>query len=95
MDPIKRELSTPLRNGVPVATVCQRLKKKSAEICSLKFSSAPAAPVKLDASTDFSKLKVAQLKAIVAERNIPCASCLDKDDYVEHIKAALAAKGEL
>ena len=86
IDPIKRELSTPLKNGAPVSVVCQKLKKKSAEICSLKFAaSAPAGA-----------LKIAQLKAFIAEKNIPCASCLEKDDFVSHIKAELAKKvGEL
>ena len=94
IDPIKRELSTPLKNGAPVSVVCQKLKKKSAEICSLKFAaSAPAGALKIDASTDFSKLKIAQLKAFIAEKNIPCASCLEKDDFVAHIKAELAKKG--
>ena len=93
IDPIKRELSTPLKNGAPVSVVCQKLKKKSAEICSLKFASSAPAALKIDASTDFAKLKIAQLKAFIAEKNIPCASCLEKDDFVAHIKAALAAKG--
>jgi hypothetical protein len=93
IDPIKRELSTPLKNGAPVSVVCQKLKKKSAEICSLKFASSAPAALKIDAATDFTKLKVAQLKAFIAEKNIPCASCLEKDDFVAHIKAAIAAKG--
>ena len=93
IDPIKRELSTPLKNGAPASVVCQKLKKKSAEICSLKFASSAPAALKIDAATDFTKLKVAQLKAFIAEKNIPCASCLEKDDFVAHIKAAIAAKG--
>ena len=93
IDPIKRELSTPLKNGAPGSVVCQKLKKKSAEICSLKFAaSAPAGALKIDASTDFSKLKIAQLKAFIAEKNIPCASCLEKDDFVTHIKSELSKK---
>lgn len=91
IDPIKRELSTPLKNGAPVSVVCQKLKKKSAEICALKFGDKAA--VKLTADTDISKLKVAQLKEIIATKNIPCASCFEKEDFVAHIKAAIAAKG--
>ena len=94
LEPIKREISQPLKNGAPILTVCQRLKKKSAEICSLKFTSTPST-VKIDASTDFSKLRVAQLKALIAEKNIPCPSCLEKDDFIAHIKAALGDKAEL
>ena len=93
VDPIKREISQPLKNGVPVKIVCERLKKKSAEICALKFQDTPKEPTKLDSNTDFSKLKVAQLKAIIAEKNIPCASCLEKDDFIAHIKAKMTEKG--
>jgi hypothetical protein len=50
VDPIKREVSQPLKNGVPADRICQRLKKKSGEICTLKYSS--SAPVTVDATTD-------------------------------------------
>ncbi len=90
MDPIKREVSTPMKNGVPVDVICQRLKKKSAEICALKFASAPAAPAKLDANTDFSKMRVSQLKTIMAEKGITCAECREKDEFVAAIKKHVA-----
>ena len=93
LDPIKREISTPLKNGAPVPTVCQKLKKKSAEICTLKFASSAPAVTKIDKSTDLAKLKVAQLKAIIAEKNIPCSSCLEKEDMIAHIKAKMEEKG--
>ena len=35
LDPIKREVSQPVKNGVPFDVICQRLKKQSAEICAL------------------------------------------------------------
>lgn len=37
MDPIKREVSQPFSTGMPKAKVCDRLKKKSAEICTIKY----------------------------------------------------------
>jgi hypothetical protein len=43
IDPIKREVSQPMKNGVPPEKICERLKKKSAEICALRYS-AMAAP---------------------------------------------------
>ncbi len=92
VDPIKREVSTPMKNGVPIDVICQRLKKKSAEICALKFASAPpASSSTLDASTDFSKMRISQLKTIMAEKGITCAGgdCIEKEDYVRAIKRAL------
>jgi len=35
ISPIKREISQPSKNGVPVDRICKRLKKKSAEICAV------------------------------------------------------------
>lgn len=37
LDPIKREVSQPFSLGMPKAKVCERLKKKSAEICTVKY----------------------------------------------------------
>lgn len=92
MDPIKREVSQPMKNGVPVTTICQRLKKKAPEICALRFAGGSGAPVAIDASTDFSKLKISQLKTFMADKNIACAECIEKDDFVRAIKAALGRK---
>ncbi len=89
MDPIKREVSQPLKNGVPVSTICQRLKKKAPEICALKFASSSPA-VKVDANTDFSKMKISQLKTIMAEKNLQCNDCIEKDDFVNFLKASFA-----
>ena len=37
LEPIKREVSQPFSTGMPKAKVCDRLKKKSAEICAIKY----------------------------------------------------------
>ena len=59
IDPIKREISQPMKNGVPVAKICEKLKKKSSEICSLRFSS--AGTTKSEDVADFAKLRVPQV----------------------------------
>jgi hypothetical protein len=84
-----------MKNGVPVATICQRLKKKAPEICALKFAgggaggAAGGAPA-ITAATDLNTLKVGQLKAFMAEKNIACATCLEKADYVNRIREYFA-----
>lgn len=96
IDPIKREISTPIKNGVPSDVICQRLKKKSAEICSLKYAaSAGSTANEINAQTDFSKLKVSQLKAYIAEKGISCPECLEKDDFVRKVKQHLGLKTDL
>lgn len=66
IDPVKREISKPVQNGVPVTTICQRLKKKSAEICALRYSSSPAGGPAITRATDLSKLRVKELKVRAA-----------------------------
>ena len=79
VEPIKREISQPVKNGVPYDIICQRLKKKSAEICALKYGSNAA--VAITRTTDVTKLRVKDLKAFIMEKGIPCAECIEKIDF--------------
>lgn len=85
--PIKRELSQPIKNGVPNEKICERLKKSSAEICALRFAAAPSIPPASEIA-DFSKLRVKDLKQIMAEKGIKCPDCLEKDDFVRRLSEA-------
>jgi mesencephalic astrocyte-derived neurotrophic factor len=101
---IKREVSQPFSTGMPKAKVCERLKKKSAEICSVKYRelklhthtktvhrpiedergvNCGCAAVKVDTATDYTKLRVKELKAILAERGVECTGCIEKSDFVK------------
>jgi len=42
--------------------------------------------VKVDKNTDYSKLRVKQLKAILADRGVACKGCLEKRDYIKRVK---------
>lgn len=87
--PIKREISTPTGHGVPADRICKRLKKKAAEVCSIRF------PEKLDlAKVDLTKLRVRQLRKILSEQGIACNGCIEKADYIREVKKALG-KDEL
>lgn len=81
-----------MKNGVPVETICQRLKKKSAEICSLRFKS--TAPLPLDKIEDFGKLRVKELRQLVADNGIPCKDCIEKSDFVAAIKKWRSSKSK-
>ena len=94
VDPIKREISQPMKNGVPPAMICERLKKKAPEICALRFSGGVgASPVKRD--TDLAKLRLRDLKSFIAEKQIPCNPCTEKPDLEAAIRAYFAAHPEL
>lgn len=76
--PIKREISQPLKNGVPVEKICPRLKKKSAEVCAV------TAPVKVEkGKTDYNSMRVKQLKSILRDRGVTCENCLEKKEFVQ------------
>lgn len=49
------------------------------------------AAIKVDASTDVSKLRVGQLKQVLEARGATCAECIEKGDYVRRVKEVLAA----
>lgn len=39
--------------------------------------------VKVDSQTDYTKLRVKELKAILAERGVECTGCLEKPDFIK------------
>ena len=50
-----------------------------------------SAVVKLDSKTDFSKLKVGQLKQLLEDRGIDDRDCLEKKDYVAKLRQLVQA----
>ena len=50
-----------------------------------------SAVVKLDSKTDFSKLKVLQLKQLLEDRGIDDRDCLEKQDYVAKLRQLVQA----
>lgn len=42
--------------------------------------------VRLDASTDFSKMRVGQLKELLRDRGVVCPECAEKKDYVQRLR---------
>jgi hypothetical protein len=95
VDPIKREVSQPVKNGAPISVICSRLKKKSAEICSLRYSSAPAVNSGTVKVEDLAKLRIKDLKALMAEKGLTCPECIEKEDFVAKLTAAFGGKQEL
>ena len=75
---------------MPVASICQRLKKKSAEICTLKYGSDPSAGVAIDKTTDLSKLRLKDLKAFLMERQVSTDGLIEKDDFIAKVQSIFA-----
>jgi hypothetical protein len=54
-----------------------------------------AAAVKTDANTDYSKMRVKQLRKILGERGVECVGCVEKADFIAKIKATESLHSEL
>jgi hypothetical protein len=82
IDPIKRDVAQPFSLGMPSLKVCQRITKTNPELCTVKF---PVKTEKME-QKDLSKLRVKQLKQILAERGVECVGCVEKDEFVKKVQ---------
>jgi len=78
---ILNELSKPLSWSMPAIKICEKLKKKDAQVCDLRFEK------QIDLSTvDLKKLKVRDLKKVLSDWDEVCDGCLEKTDYIKRIE---------
>ena len=89
IDPIKRDVSQPFSTGMPASKVCSRINKSNPEICTVKF---PVKTANLEAK-DFSKMRVKQLKSILADRGVECKNCLEKAEFVKRVEETMHLDG--
>lgn len=87
--PIKRTVSRPFSMGMSAEDICRRkLKRASADICSVKY------PAPIDLS-NVKKLRVKQLRQILAEHGAVCKDCVEKRQFVEMVEKIVGKKKEL
>lgn len=77
---MKKDVSRQIKFKKGSMKICESLNKKNPEFCTIRY------PVKTDASTDYSKLRIKQLKNILSDRGVDCKGCLEKPDYVKRCK---------
>lgn len=82
IDPIKRDVAQPFSLGMSSLKVCQRINKSNPEICTVKLT---VKTEKME-TQDISKLRVKQLKQILAERGVECVGCVEKEEFVKRVK---------
>lgn len=82
IDPIKRDVAQPFSTGMPADRVCKRINKSNPEICTVKF---PVKTTNLEPK-DFSKMRVKQLKQILADRGVDCKNCIEKSEFVKRVE---------
>jgi len=91
IDPIKRDIAQPFSTGMPASRVCKRINQSNTEVCAVKFPIKSAQMPK----ADISKLRVKQLKKILADRGIECKNCVEKSEFVDRVVSTAHMDGEL
>lgn len=82
IDPIKRDVAQPFSLGMTALKTCQRINQSNPEICTVKF---PVKTEKME-TKDISKLRVKQLKQILADRGVECKGCVEKEEFVKRVQ---------
>merc|ERR1712232_791124 len=82
IDPIKRDVAQPFSTGMPPERVCKRINSSNPEICTVKF---PVKTEKLE-KKDIKKLRVKQLKRILADRGVECKGCVEKEQFIKMVQ---------
>lgn len=75
------ELSKPLSWSMPSDKICEKLRKKDAQICDLRFDK----QIDLN-NVDLKKLKVRDLKKILNDWDEVCDGCIEKTDFIKRIE---------
>ncbi|XP_057660903.1 mesencephalic astrocyte-derived neurotrophic factor homolog [Diorhabda carinulata] len=75
------EMSKPMSWSMPAEKICEKLKKKDAQICELHYD------VEIDLkNVDLKKLKVRDLKKILNDWGENCEGCIEKSEYLSRIE---------
>ncbi|KAM8883264.1 cerebral dopamine neurotrophic factor [Synchiropus picturatus] len=78
---VTASVSQPLSSHVPVEKVCQRLSDKDTQICQLRYEPHPR-----DLSSEgLKKMRVVELRNILALWGEECRGCLEKHEFVSLI----------
>ncbi|KUF98218.1 hypothetical protein AM588_10007522 [Phytophthora nicotianae] len=89
LEPLKKDVARQVSFKKDTLKICKSLEKKNPDFCSMRY------PVKTDANTDYSKMRVKQLRKILAERGVECVGCVEKSDFIAKIKDTESLHTEL
>ncbi|KAJ1460956.1 armet protein [Pelagophyceae sp. CCMP2097] len=86
-EPIKAAIAQPFSTRMPKDRVCKRLKKENPEICQIKYAVVveTAGVSAEEMLAKLKKMRVKELKGILADRGAACDGCLEKDDFIKKI----------
>lgn len=79
---VTASVAQPLAYHVPVEKICQRLSSRDMQICELRYEPKPK-----DLSSDgLKRLRVAELRNILASWGEECWGCLEKHEFISLIQ---------
>lgn len=86
---IKMAIAQPFSTRMPKDRVCKRLMKANPEICEIKYAvkvpAAESGETKEETAAKIKKMRVKELKGILADRGVDCVGCMEKEDYVKRV----------
>ncbi|XP_008314208.1 cerebral dopamine neurotrophic factor [Cynoglossus semilaevis] len=86
---VTASVSRPLASHVPVEKICQRLSSRDTQICQLRYE-----PRLKDLSSEsLQKLRVLELRNILASWGEECRGCLEKHEFVSLIQRKASQHG--
>ncbi|OQR84845.1 hypothetical protein ACHHYP_12647 [Achlya hypogyna] len=80
LEPMKKDAARQVTFGKETIKICQSLSKKNPEFCSIRY------PLKAAKGTDYSKMRVKELKKILQERGESCNGCVEKSDFIKRLQ---------
>merc|ERR1719335_169852 len=87
---VKRDISSSLTRGINAKRLCNRLKSKDGQMCELKYDK------KFDPKTaDWKKLRVKELRKVCDDEGIDTKGLVEKEEYINKIKAHFNIKDEV
>ncbi|TMW57281.1 hypothetical protein Poli38472_003206 [Pythium oligandrum] len=89
LEPMKKDVARQISFGKDSIKICKTLEKKNPDFCSMRY------PVKTDSNTDYTKLRVKQLKKILGDRGVECVGCVEKSEFIAKIKETEHLHAEL
>merc|ERR1719499_561774 len=75
-----------LVKGMDAKYGCNKLSSNNKEVCDMRF------PEEYAKDTNFKKLRMKQLKRIIANNNLDCKNCFEKADFVRVVENFYAKK---
>mmetsp|Transcript_46191 Transcript_46191/g.113336 ORF Transcript_46191/g.113336 Transcript_46191/m.113336 type:complete len:177 (+) Transcript_46191:84-614(+) len=87
IETLKRKVSMPMKNGLPVDVICKKLAKADEDICNIR----EIKEVDLR-DLDLKKMRVRQIRNLLSEHDLHCKGCREKAEFVKMLQEQVIDK---